>query len=50
MAGVRALMLNKSFIAEDVTKYINVNYPFHTFDKLHVKKMWQIILMDLFTI
>ena len=29
MAGVRALMLNKTFIAEDVTKYINVNYPIH---------------------
>ena len=37
MAGVRALMLNKDFIAEDVTKYINVNYPY-TFDEARCKK------------
>ena len=37
MAGVRALMLNKTFIAEDVTKYINVNYPSYTFDEAQCK-------------
>ena len=32
MAAARLLMLNKSFIARDVTKYIAVNYPSYTFD------------------
>jgi hypothetical protein len=32
-AAVRLLKLNKDFIAEDVTKYINVNYPAYTFDE-----------------
>ena len=36
-AGVRAIMMNKDFIAEDVTKYINVNYPSYTFDEAQCK-------------
>jgi len=32
MAGARLIMLNKDFIARDVTKYITVNYPSYTFD------------------
>ena len=32
-AAVRLLKLNKDFIARDVTKYINVNYPAYTFDE-----------------
>jgi len=31
-AAARLLMLNKDFIARDVTKYIAVNYPAYTFD------------------
>jgi len=32
MAAVRKLILNKDFIARDVTKYIAVNYPAYSFD------------------
>jgi len=32
-AAIRLLFLNKDFIARDVTKYINVNYPSYTFDE-----------------
>ena len=31
-AAARLLLLNKDFIARDVTKFINVNYPSYTFD------------------
>jgi len=37
-AGARLLLLNKDFIAEDVTKYINVNYPSYSFDEARCKK------------
>tara|TARA_B100000900_G_scaffold394235_1_gene391494 strand:- start:2808 stop:7661 length:4854 start_codon:yes stop_codon:yes gene_type:complete len=33
IAGVRLLMLNKAFIARDVTKYINANYPSYSFNE-----------------
>ncbi len=32
-AAMRLLKLNKSYIARDVTKYINANYPSYTFDE-----------------
>ena len=32
MAAVRLLILNKDFIARDVTRYIAVNFPAYTFD------------------
>ena len=32
-AAARLLLLNKSFIGRDVTKYINVNYPSYTFNE-----------------
>jgi hypothetical protein len=34
MAAVRLLELNKDFIARDVTKYIEVNYPAYNFDSV----------------
>ena len=37
MAGARLLLLNKDYIAEDVTKYINVNYPAYSFDEAACK-------------
>ena len=35
--AARLLLLNKDFIAEDVTKYINANYPSYTFDEAQCK-------------
>ena len=36
-AAARILHLNKAFIGEDVTKYINVNYPSYTFNETTCK-------------
>ena len=36
-AAARLLLLNKAFIGEDVTKYINVNYPSYTFNEATCK-------------
>ena len=37
-AAVRLLELNKDYIAEDVTKYINANYPAYVFDEAACKR------------
>ena len=38
-AAARLLLLNKSFIGRDVTKYINVNYPHTHLTKQNVKEI-----------